>query len=351
VNPSHDRDRDHAIERLLRQPKAPAAATTNACLDAETLAAWADGSLSADELERAQMHAAGCRRCQATVGALMQITRAANADAGSRERQEAAPRRWLAWLVPLTAAAAALAIWVAVPRGPGAGVRPATIAETQPPPAQAKADAPTASAQPVEPFARLKELEPPAVRSDQPARGGQAQAAEAGKDADRREVDLLKQRDTSAGSANEQVAAASAAAPPAAPAPAAPPVARETMQARSATSASARISSFAMPPSWRISGTALQHSPDGGSTWNAVATGVTSPLTAVSSPSSAVCWVVGRGGVVLRTTDGQMFARVAFPEITDLSAVQAADAESATVTTADGRVFATANGGASWQRP
>src|SRR5262249_3231843 len=151
---------------------------------------------------------------------------------------------------------------------------------------------------------RLKELEPPAVRSDQPARKEQAQAAEAGKDADRREVDLLKQRDAAAGSANAAATAAPAATPTAPPAPAAPPVARETMQARSAISASAKISSFAISPSWRISGTVLQHSPDGGSTWDVVATGVTSPLTAVSAPSSAVCWVVGRSGVVLRTTDG-----------------------------------------------
>jgi photosystem II stability/assembly factor-like uncharacterized protein len=105
-----------------------------------------------------------------------------------------------------------------------------------------------------------------------------------------------------------------------------------------------------MTPSWRISGTVLEHSPDGGPTWGVVATGVTSPLTAVSAPSSTVCWVVGRSGVVLRTTDGQMFSRVSFPEITDLSAVQAADGESATVTTSDGRTFTTGDGGATWVR-
>ena len=106
------------------------------------------------------------------------------------------------------------------------------------------------------------------------------------------------------------------------------------------------IASLALPARWRISGTTLEHSTDGGSTWSSVATGVTSELTAVSSPSSIVCWVVGRGGVVLRTTDGQNFSRVAFPEITDLSAVQATDARSASVTASDGRVFRTSDGGA-----
>jgi photosystem II stability/assembly factor-like uncharacterized protein len=80
-----------------------------------------------------------------------------------------------------------------------------------------------------------------------------------------------------------------------------------------------------------------------------VATGVTAELSAVSSPSNTVCWVVGRGGVVLRTTDSQNFSRLAFPEITDLSAVQATDARSASVTASDGRVFRTSDGGATWQ--
>src|SRR5262249_43496412 len=123
------------------------------------------------------MHAAGCRRCQATVAALVQITRAASADPVARERHEAAPRRWLAWFVPLTAAAAALAIWVAVPRGPGADVRPSTIAESPPPSPQAKADAPTGSAQSVQPSQRLRGLERGAVGRDQRERQGEGQGA------------------------------------------------------------------------------------------------------------------------------------------------------------------------------
>jgi photosystem II stability/assembly factor-like uncharacterized protein len=109
------------------------------------------------------------------------------------------------------------------------------------------------------------------------------------------------------------------------------------------------IASLALTSHWRISGTTLEHSADG-STWSSVATGVTAELTAVSSPSNIVCWVVGRGGVVLRTTDGQNFSRVAFPEITDLSAVQATNAQSASVTASDGRIFSTSDSGSTWQR-
>jgi photosystem II stability/assembly factor-like uncharacterized protein len=112
--------------------------------------------------------------------------------------------------------------------------------------------------------------------------------------------------------------------------------------------AGSAIASLAIAVRWRISGTSLEHSTDGGSTWSSVPTGVTSELTAASSPSSTVCWVVGRGGVVLRTTDGRNFSRAAFPEITDLSAVQATDGQSATVTAGDGRVFRTSDGGRTW---
>ena len=77
---------------------------TDSCLDAETLAAWVDGGSDRPELERAQTHVADCARCQAIVGTLARI------DGGARCRRfERASATWLAWLVPLTAAAAAVA--------------------------------------------------------------------------------------------------------------------------------------------------------------------------------------------------------------------------------------------------
>ena len=66
---------------------------------------------------------------------------------------------------------------------------------------------------------------------------------------------------------------------------------------------------------WRIgNGSEVQHSADGGSTWRTQATGVNVTLTAGSSPSPSVCWLVGPGGLVLITTDeGQSWRRVPFP--------------------------------------
>jgi hypothetical protein len=102
---------------------------------------------------------------------------------------------------------------------------------------------------------------------------------------------------------------------------------------------------------WRIvAGRSVQRSMDGGSTWQDQELGVSVALTAGSSPMPSVCWLVGSGGTVLVTVDGRTWRRVAFPEAVELIAVRATDAQSATVTTADGRTFSTVDGGATWGR-
>ena len=71
-------------------------------------------------------------------------------------------------------------------------------------------------------------------------------------------------------------------------------------------------------------------------------------LTALAAPSASVCWVVGRTGVVLLSTDGKTWRRLPFPETADLMAIQATDARSASVSTADARTFDTTDGGVTW---
>ncbi len=93
----------------------------------------------------------------------------------------------------------------------------------------------------------------------------------------------------------------------------------------------------------------MERSSDGGATWTRVFTSG-SELTAASTPSATVCWIVGRSGIVLRTTDGRGFERVAFPETTDLTAFQAADGLSASVSATDGRMLQTTDGGTTWTR-
>src|SRR4051812_35270100 len=61
----------------------------------------------------AQTHVADCARCQALVGVMARTEAAV-----PQPEPQRTPRRWLAWAVPLTAAATALVIWTIVPRNP-----------------------------------------------------------------------------------------------------------------------------------------------------------------------------------------------------------------------------------------
>jgi len=98
-----------------------------------------------------------------------------------------------------------------------------------------------------------------------------------------------------------------------------------------------------------VAGTSVERSTDGGVTWQPQSTGAAVRLTAGVAPSPTTCWLVGAGGVVLVSQDGQKWQRVAFPEAVDLTAIRAIDGSNATVTAADGRAFSTTDGGRSWR--
>src|SRR5262245_39316554 len=96
-------ERDQPIEQWLRQSLATSRdGVTPACLDAETIAAWIDGGLSGPQLQIAQAHVADCARCQSFVATLVR------SHVGAQPEPD--PRRWFAWLVPITAAATAVAL-------------------------------------------------------------------------------------------------------------------------------------------------------------------------------------------------------------------------------------------------
>jgi hypothetical protein len=296
-------ERDQSIERLLRQSlKTPQhALVTDSCLDAETIAAWADGGLSGHALEMAQSHVADCARCQSVVGAMARTDALVPPPVPER-----ASRRWLGWLVPLTAAAAAVALWVAVPRETTAPLPPA-----------ADVQKPAANTTVQEPALLDKQLEAPLENKEEGAR-------ELRKDTGQLEADSLQR----------QAVSSPAAAPPAAPA-------AETARAPASAQAPA-----VRPQSANVLAQTC------GPGWSAVPTDVAAQLTAGAAPSTSVCWLVGRGGVVMISIDeGRNWRRLAFPEITDLSAVRATDARTASVTTADGRMFSTSDGGVTWNRP
>jgi hypothetical protein len=281
--------------------------TSDSCLDAETLAAWVDGGLSGAELQVVQAHVADCARCQALVGAMARTDSAVPpSEAPHRSR------RWLAWAVPLTAAATAVLIWTTMPRN---SVTPATVTSESARPAAEEPPAPEVVAEP-----QLIPEKSEAAAESKPATPPPPQRADT-RDQLSERVAVASPQEATAQQANKDIAAAAPPAPAAAPAAAR---AQSTLAAAAAARNLCGPNSTIAPP------------------------GVTTPLNAGASPSANVCWIVGRLGVVLLTTDGRTWRGITFPVIADLSSVTATDARNATVMTTDGRAFTTVDGGMTW---
>ncbi len=286
------------------------------CLDAETLAAWFDGGLSGAALEDIRSHVAGCGRCQALVGA-MGRTRVA-----APPQPERSPRWWLAWAVPAAAAATAVAIWVLVPQPTNVAVTPSATSSLQKQEAQPQTPPPAATAAaPAEPAA-------PPARAAAPTLQDRARSADAAPPAaaPASENDVAKQP---AGNVNETLSVRSAAPPTAAA------ERREEAERKGAIVGQLQArDAFAMSPC--------------GPRWPAPPSDLGGQVTGGSAPSDTVCWMIGRAGTVLRSTDHQTWQRVNFPVPVDLSSVNATDPRTATVVTVDGRTFSTTDGGVTW---
>src|SRR5688572_27515051 len=126
------RERESSLDRLLRDtlraqvsdPSDP----TERCLDADTLAAWAEQTLGARERAAAEVHAAACARCQAMLAAMI------------RTAPPVIEAPWwrvhmMAWMVPMTAGAAALIVWLALPMRSAIAPRESAAMVDQTPPA------------------------------------------------------------------------------------------------------------------------------------------------------------------------------------------------------------------------
>src|SRR4051812_35779935 len=113
MTPHMKHDNDAALDRVLGptlkgRVEAP---PDGACLDADTLGAWADDGLAAADRKAIESHAAGCARCQALLAAMVKTLPPPEA-AVSPVRTRAF---W--WLAAMAPVAAALLIGVAVPAG------------------------------------------------------------------------------------------------------------------------------------------------------------------------------------------------------------------------------------------
>jgi Photosynthesis system II assembly factor YCF48 len=100
---------------------------------------------------------------------------------------------------------------------------------------------------------------------------------------------------------------------------------------------------------WMVASPGLiEKSEDGGATWKPEYVETRALILAGAAPTAKICWVVGVSGTILRTTNGAHWKTIHPPLEADFVRVEAADALAATVTTLDGRKFATSDGGKSW---
>jgi hypothetical protein len=106
---------------------------------------------------------------------------------------------------------------------------------------------------------------------------------------------------------------------------------------------------------WRLGpGGRIEHSNDRGQTWQPQSSGVTADLVAGAAPSEKTAWIAGRGGIILRTQDGDHWQQVTPPPFAQTSpppdwiGIEAHDALRATIISRDLRRFATEDGGRTW---
>jgi hypothetical protein len=399
-----------SFDHLLRETlKAPAPEPPDGCLDAGVLAAWFEGTLDPAERAAAEAHAADCSRCQAALAAMIRIEPLIE----SRPWWRSPAFGWLVPITVAAAALvifirpywSRVAPEVALPQAPATITAPAAQPRESPAARTAELDSlaqrvtPTTPA--VEARARqvakndvkkneanenaLKEEELAKRRSDARAEAPATPAAVAPFAGDSSLKDRVGERvDESA----LQRAASAAAAPAPLPPPASqrpsvtaagpPPVAEPApalpsqdriqtgamaekaltesvaLNARAASSASPQpfvlVQAADAPTRWRVIAPAsVQRSSDAGATWETQSTGVTAIIANGAAPSASVCWLVGKGGVVLLSADGRSWRRVPFPQSVDLTSVVATDANTATVTAASGRKFTTTDGGKTWR--
>jgi hypothetical protein len=111
-----------------------------------------------------------------------------------------------------------------------------------------------------------------------------------------------------------------------------------------------RATATATASRWRVlaNGT-VQRSATNDGPWEAVTIDPAAHITTGVAPLPTVCWLVGRSGIVLRTSDAQHFERMPFPATVDLVLIRAQDGTSATITATDGRMWTTTDEGKTWR--
>ncbi|MGC1687999.1 MAG: zf-HC2 domain-containing protein [Candidatus Acidiferrales bacterium] len=394
---------------LCRGLSANAGATAQGCPDADLLAAYYERSLAPAEIERFDAHLSACAHCREKIAALVR-SEPPNEKTLDARAPWLWNWRWLAPAVAAIAIIViwvgvrehnnltSKPIEVAMTQ-----TRPQEPAVPSPPVAQRAAPARTVTGDglskpaatptfekkfsdtptqglakenakaPVIPEGRASVSEPPSltreggVSSAGGIAGGvvtapappedsassqtlvQSAPADAAAPENRKATKIPAQSQT-AGAMTTRNQLAMSAKIPASNAPAAArSAAADQLEVREESSNSILIPSPDATKSWRIAASgAIEFSSDSGVTWEMQRPGLAGALTAGYSPSAKICWIVGRGGAVLRTVNGIDWIKVTAPTTDDLTAVSASNAKHAQVTAAGGAVFVTKDGGKSW---
>ncbi len=367
--------------------------TTNAtrehCIDAETLAAWADAGLSATDTERVELHLSNCERCQGMLAAFVRSEPAAAVVLPFWNRR---PVRWAAASLA-TAAAVVLMVWTegptsspkeeatlasneSVPAGlsdtkslelesvapTGPPVSEAPVSSPVPPPDLAgvppslPVSPPAAEPPPSKTEERRTDSRPAPATAPPPPPPAAAQTPVVGGVLGRRAAADTAQANEPREAAVAEKKVLAELAPIEIIAPGSLAFASRTQPAAQAGAARRQAAGLGggseVPSRWRIlEGTRVERSIDAGVTWTPVNITVvpSSFLTAGAAASETVCWLVGQGGAVFVSSDGVTFEQVASPGPAAITSVEAVDALHATVVTVDGRTFTTVDGGATWQ--
>jgi hypothetical protein len=386
---SLQQDAEQGMDALLRRSLSTSAPAAE-CPAPELLAAYSERSLDRDEVVSLDVHLASCARCREMLAAL---DRGAPQEVLQERQGGRAGWAWVwdwRWLAPAAATFALAGIWFVRHEQAAQLVREtrqlpilamARSRELEPdvvPQDRATAPLPSAPESPATPPAQPEPAEKKSVdQQSQAAARDLAQVEQLRKEADSLDNSLKQEENdaakSAAGAASSTALPQGSAAPSAAPLASAPKA--KAALASPAAGTLARLQSLQSAPLntiihtpdsnvlWRlVAGGFIDRSTDGGATWqrqvlapNGVdaADSVASAsvrIAAGSAPTAKVCWLVGNAGLMLLTKDGETWTTISPPARVDFAAVSATSAQNATVTAADGRKFATRDGGATWSQ-
>jgi Putative zinc-finger len=220
--------------------------------------------------------------------------------------------------------------------------------------------------QPTPPLPAVPSAPPPAAQVAPQLQANVAPNAQAGRapqpDSDASAIGGQKEREKQAVRAESEPAEQSGATPPRKQGAAESRLNEQKAQAfalaRPVQKDAAMLKAPAGTALWRGElGGKIERSLDDGKTWVPQASPSNEDWLGGAAVSDSVCWLIGRHGAIARTMDGEHWQRVPSPPaaaapsgvLPDWVSVTAADGQSATITAADGRKFATADGGKTWR--